>query len=280
MTDLCLTDIAGRVLAHDLIRYLAGAGGVYLLINLALARQLAGRRIRAVRPGWRQMRREFVVSLRTVLIFAANGTAISWGAVTGFLPVYDQVAAGPFGDGPGQGWPWLALSTLMVILAHDTWFYWLHRLLHHRAVFRHAHGLHHRSHNPTPFTSYAFDGIEAAGHAIFLPLFVAVVPMHPLALLIFAVHMMLRNAIGHCGYELFPAGADGRPLIGWMTTVTHHDLHHAHGQYNFGLYFTWWDRWMGTEWPEYERAFRQAAGRADGVTARAISDGSTPPQHF
>lgn len=33
--------------------------------------------------------------------------------------------------------------------------------------------------------------------------------------------------------------------------VTHHDMHHANGNSNFGLYFTWWDRLMGTEHQDY-----------------------------
>jgi sterol desaturase/sphingolipid hydroxylase (fatty acid hydroxylase superfamily) len=49
-------------------------------------------------------------------------------------------------------------------------------------------------------------------------------------------------------------------LFGWLTTVTHHDLHHAHAGTNFGLYFTFWDRIMGTEDPNYERAFALASG--------------------
>jgi sterol desaturase/sphingolipid hydroxylase (fatty acid hydroxylase superfamily) len=28
-------------------------------------------------------------------------------------------------------------------------------------------------------------------------------------------------------------------------------MHHEHAPRNFGLYFTWWDRFMGTEHPEY-----------------------------
>jgi sterol desaturase/sphingolipid hydroxylase (fatty acid hydroxylase superfamily) len=72
--------------------------------------------------------------------------------------------------------------------------------------------------------------------------------------------MMLRNAIGHCGYEVFPPRADGRPLFDWLTTVTHHDLHHARAGTNFGLYFTFWDRIMGTEDSNYGRAFARAVG--------------------
>jgi len=69
--------------------------------------------------------------------------------------------------------------------------------------------------------------------------------------------MMLRNAVGHCGYELFPAFR-GKPLLGWLTTVTHHDLHHAQAGWNFGLYFTFWDKVMGTEHPEYQEKFAKA----------------------
>jgi sterol desaturase/sphingolipid hydroxylase (fatty acid hydroxylase superfamily) len=63
--------------------------------------------------------------------------------------------------------------------------------------------------------------------------------------------MMLPDAIGHCGYELFPRGWADRPILGLVTMVTHHDMHHEHAPRNFGLYFTWWDRLMGTEHPDY-----------------------------
>lgn len=284
MNEYCLTDLAARVLAHDLLRYVLGAGGVYLVVNVVLATgPLAGRQIRARRPGWRQMRREIVIGLRTVLVFTANGTFITWGAVTGMLPVYGDMAE----YGPG----WLVGTIVLVIVAHDTWFYWMHRLIHHRRLFGRVHQLHHRSRNPTPFTSYAFDVPEAAGHAVFLTLFLALVPMHPAGIMIFAIHMMLRNAIGHSGYEVFPARADGRPLLDWISTVTHHDLHHAAPGYNFGLYFTWWDRWMGTEHPQYHARFRAAvsthraalqaqAGTTETLTAMPVPGAPKRPPRF
>jgi sterol desaturase/sphingolipid hydroxylase (fatty acid hydroxylase superfamily) len=60
---------------------------------------------------------------------------------------------------------------------------------------------------------------------------------------------------------LMPATAAGRPLIDCLTTTNHHDLHHGQAESNFGLYFTWWDRWMGTENPDYHAAFARAAFR-------------------
>jgi sterol desaturase/sphingolipid hydroxylase (fatty acid hydroxylase superfamily) len=83
---------------------------------------------------------------------------------------------------------------------------------------------------------------------------------------LFIVHQIVKNTLAHCGYELMPAAADGRPLLDWLTTTTHHDLHHAESDSNFGLYFTWWDRWMGTENPHYRAAFARAATRRTTAT--------------
>lgn len=251
MIDINPTQLILGVLTHDALRYALGAGGTFLLINTLLARRLAQRKIRPPVADWLQIRREVLTSARTVLIFAATGVLISLGSLYGLIPIYNRIEE--------FGWTYLIGSLAVIIVAHDAWFYWTHRMLHHRRLFRWAHRTHHRSHNPTPFASYAFDTSEAALNALFLPVFVMIIPMHPMALLIFVLHMMLRNAIGHCGYEIFPARSDGRPLCDWLTTVTHHDQHHANGRYNLGLYFTWWDRWLGTEHPDYHAAFARVA---------------------
>ena len=110
-----------------------------------------------------------------------------------------------------------------------------------------------------------------------MPLALILIPASPLAVMLFLAHMMLRNAIGHCGYELFPAARNGRPLFDWMTSVTHHDLHHAQAGWNYGLYFTWWDRLMGTEHPLYHEKFAAAVRiPLDGSAAAAIRRPSTP----
>ena len=45
------------------------------------------------------------------------------------------------------------------------------------------------------------------------------------------------------------------PILKQFTTVTHHDMHHESARGNYGFYFTWWDRWMGTEHKDYETRF-------------------------
>lgn len=247
---LCLyADVFGA----DLMRYVVGAGGVYLVVNICLPARLARQKIRDSGPVSGQIRRELLASMRTVAIFAGVGTTIGLGSRLGIIDIYSEI-----GD---YGWAYFAASIIILIVAHDAWFYWSHRLLHHRALFRRLHRLHHRSHNPTPFTSYSFDVGEAVVNAAFLPLILLFLPAHPIALFVFVTHMILRNALGHCGVEVFPALSNGKPLAGWLTSVTHHDLHHSHGRWNMGLYFTWWDRWMGTEHPDYHERFAALAPR-------------------
>lgn len=251
-----LADLFAEAFIFDFLRYVFGAGGVYLVVNLSLSGLLAGRKIRPDYPRREQILREMAASFRTVLIFTAIGTGIGLGVEPGIFKVYFDVS--------DMGIPYLLVTTVVVIVLHDAYFYWLHVVLHRPRFFRYLHRTHHRSNNPTPFASYSFDAGEAIGQAIFSPLVLLVLPMHPIALLIFTSHMMLRNAMGHCGYELFPARRDGRPRFDWMTTVTHHDLHHANARWNIGLYFTWWDRLMGTEHPEYYAKFRQAVHKSTG----------------
>lgn len=254
MPDLTtLLSIYSDVFGGDLMRYVLGAGGTYLLINILLAKRLSTQKIRPSDPPKGQIMREILASLRTVLIFAAAGTSIALGAKAGLITIYHKVDT--------LGWIYFAFSVAALIVLHDAWFYWTHRALHYPPLFRQFHRLHHKSHQPTPFTSYSFDMGEAVVNAVYLPLVLLLLPAHPVALFIFVTHMMLRNAVGHCGIEVFPANRKGHPVFGWLTSVTHHDLHHAHAGYNLGLYFSWWDRAMKTEHPEYLAEFARVAPR-------------------
>ena len=261
MQDPSLTQLALTILTIDFLRYALAAGAVWLLVDVVFVRRLAGRRILdAVRqPG--QIPREFTYSLSTVLIFAANGLLVWLLSAAGTVEVYAHVAA--------RGWAWWWLSLALIIVAHDAYFYWTHRWLHQRRWFRAVHGRHHASLHPTPWAAYAFHPVEALVQAAFLPLFLLAVPVHRGVIAVFLIHMILRNAIGHCAHELMPWGWTRR-WLGWITPVSHHHFHHARNRGNFGLYFTWWDRWCGTEDLEYLRYGDARYGRTvrpDGFVA-------------
>ena len=166
-----------------------------------------------------------------------------YGIRAGIIEIYSEASS--------YGWLYYGVTLIGMVVAHDTYFYWVHWLMHRPGVMKYIHRVHHKSHNPTPWAAYSFDIFEGAIHAFFVPLFLVFVPVHTSVILLFLAHMIIRNAIGHCGYELFPRWWATHPLLGLITLVTHHDMHHSSFRYNMGLYFSYWDRIMGTEHPDY-----------------------------
>ena len=243
----------------DVARYVTFAVGVWFTLWVLLAAPLASRKIRGERPPARQLLMEFACSIRSIMIFSTVGLLTFSLFRAGLMP-------GPYiARELGPVWFWSSL--VLMIIGHDAWFYWTHRLIHDRRLFRAFHRRHHRSHNPSPFTAYSFDLGEAAINALFVPLWMMIVPTQWPVAGLFMLHQIVRNTLGHSGYELFPASRDGRPLLPWLTTVTHHDLHHAQAGYNYGLYFTWWDRLMGTEHPDYLAKFAAVTARKQRATS-------------
>ena len=237
----------------DVIRYVIFATSFWLLLWYALAQPLAGRRIRSQRPPARQLRKEFLYTLRSIAVFSTASLVVTIAHHFGW-PKGSKIAAswGPL---------WFWTSLVLMIVAHDAYFYWAHRLSHIRRLFRWVHRRHHLSNNPSPFTAYSFDWPEAVLMGSFVPLWVLIVPTSWVVVDLFVLHQIVRNTLLHCGIEVMPVRRDGRPRFDWMTTTTHHDLHHGKVGWNFGLYFTWWDRWMGTEHPDYHRHFAAAVRR-------------------
>jgi sterol desaturase/sphingolipid hydroxylase (fatty acid hydroxylase superfamily) len=84
------------------------------------------------------------------------------------------------------------------------------------------------------------------------------VPIHPIALLVFFVFEGVHTVYGHSGYELFPSWWTKHWFFKHKTAIaTHHSMHHEKVNGNYGLYFTWWDKRMGTEFMDYESKFEE-----------------------
>jgi lathosterol oxidase len=229
--------------AIEASRYLVAAGLLSAIIWAFWSAGLAARKVQGRTAGAHDVRREVLTSLRTAAIFSLSGFGIHLASLQGWVIVYTDFEQA----GPG----YLLGTVVLLILLHDTYFYWTHRLMHYRRFFRLFHLTHHKSRTPTPWAAYAFSIPEAVVQGAFTPIFVAFMPAHDLALFTFMAFQIVRNVMGHAGVELHPAGLVQSRWFGWNNTTTFHDLHHQTGRYNFGLYFGWWDRFMGTQHPDY-----------------------------
>ena len=262
ITELFASNLGQRALLGievEATRYTLGTLGVFFGIWIILAPWLVNRKIRAKRAPNKQIRMELMNSFKTICVFVALDIVIFDIAETGIFKKYDDIDE--------YGWLWYGLSIPVAIILHDTWFYWTHRAMHHKTLYKYFHLTHHRSHNPTPFTAYSFAAGEAVVNYAFVPIMMIFMPIHGSALAIVLLIMIYKNALAHCGYEIFPRGTTRHWLLKHSTTVTHHDMHHEKASGNYGFYFTWWDQIMGTEHTHYEERFDQATG----AKPRAVS---------
>jgi sterol desaturase/sphingolipid hydroxylase (fatty acid hydroxylase superfamily) len=256
------TAVFPAIMTLELGRYVIGAGLVSFILWAFWRAGLAGRKIQKRNATRADYARELRASFRTVLIFAATGFCMYLASRGGWLTIYTD----PSERGPIYFTP----SLIAMVLAHDAYFYWTHRAMHHPRLFRFFHRTHHKSHTPTPWTAYSFDAPEAFVIAAFVPAWIALVPMHDLAIYLFMTWQIARNVLGHAGVELSPVSGRPSRLFGWLNTTTHHDLHHQNARWNYGLYFSRWDRWMGTEHHEYQARVAQI------VVARAAAEQPGP----
>ncbi len=254
--DYFVTNLAEGMRIEGM-RYLIGAGGTFFITWILLRGALANRRIRKALPAKlrnKQIGRELRNSSITILVFvfAYSLTEYTLQSIFGqsVFRIYTDVAE--------YGWVYLVFSVVLWTVGLDTYFYWTHRFMHHKRFYKFFHMAHHRSHNPTPFTAYSFAPPEAILVYLFVPIFFTIVPMHDVAFVSAMLIQIIRNAMAHCGYELFPRGWAQHPILGIFSTVTHHDLHHEKGNGNYGFYFTFWDRVMGTEHADYIERFARA----------------------
>lgn len=255
-------------LVLDVGRYVVAACGMALILKLFWNAGLGRRKIQTRLASHAQIRREILTSLRTGIIFSLTGVVVVLGAIHGVFTIYTDFEI--------AGVVYLGISLIAIIVAHDAYFYWTHRLMHHPRLYPYFHRTHHRSVTPTAFAAYAFDVPEALLMALFTPLWLLMVPMHGLGMFLFMAFMIVRNVMGHAGVELMPRGLADSRWFGWINATTHHDLHHSSFHHNYGLYFTWWDRMMGTEHPAYRETLRgdrevTEAGEQSAAAATATS---------
>jgi len=154
-------------------------------------------------------------------------------------------------DPEQHGLWYIGASFLLVLILQDAYFYFTHRLSHHPKCYKWLHQGHHQSKNPTPWTAFAFDPAESMIQAIYLIGVTIFIPMHLFVLVAVVMVMTMGALFHHFGVRLFDDSPLGKWMGSWIVGTTHHWLHHRKYTVHYGLYFTFWDRLLGTHFPGY-----------------------------
>jgi Delta7-sterol 5-desaturase len=237
----------------ELARYFISATLLFALVWLLKKTAWKSRQIQARNASNEDLRREIASSVMTCFLYLFIAIPNSWAFANGYFPIAD----------PAMPWWQVGLTFIAMVFAHDAYFYWTHRAMHTRLLFKYVHRHHHRSVTPTPFTAYSFAVPEVFINALFVTLWLATVPTPPQVTLAFLTFQIIRNVTAHAGLELHPRWWLASPFTCWINTTTHHDLHHSGGlTTNFGTWFTFWDKMMGTEHPHYAQTFERVVAVA------------------
>jgi sterol desaturase/sphingolipid hydroxylase (fatty acid hydroxylase superfamily) len=220
-------------------KYLAVGGVLTLLYSQTWLRLNYVQRATSqpVRDNWLRV----LLTLQTLLIYSSFGLILLFvQRQFGFSPVYTNIEE--------RGWPYFFFSIALMMVSIDAIFYWAHRVMHWRPVYIRVHKLHHRFINVTPWTTYSFHFYESLVDSVlvfFLPLMFF--PWHPAALAVYTTINITWSTYLHAGYDFIPKKWQNHVPFRWFYSSTHHSLHHQYGLCNYGLYFAYWDRSMGTE---------------------------------
>jgi Delta7-sterol 5-desaturase len=195
----------------------------------------------------KQFRKEVYWSMLTAMIFAVVGTltAVVW--QRGYTSIYQNINDFPL-------W-WIPVSIGLSMFIHETYYYWLHRLMHHPTIYKTVHQVHHDSRITSAWTAFSFHPIEGILESLIMPAIIIVIPMHIYAIIFHLTIMTITAAINHLDIEIYPKNWFGNWFGKHIIGATHHSHHHKFYRYNFGLYFTFWDKWGKTESPNFEKDF-------------------------
>ena len=222
-----------------LTRYFVTAG-IFYVYYMKLKSGKDKKRILSRRAAKKsQIKKEIYWSTISSVVFAV------FGALTYLLYLHGNTAI--YIEPEKFGYWYLPVSLVLVLFIHETYYYWMHRVMHFPRIYKWVHKVHHKSLSPTPWSSFSFHPWESLLEAIILPVVLIVIPVNLFVLGFYLVFMTISSVINHLDIEIYPASFQkssfGRFLIG----ATHHHFHHEEFSTNYGLYFTFWDRIMGTQ---------------------------------
>lgn len=235
------------------LRYALLASTAFLIFYVIRKHRLEFRKIQVKFPKAKDYVREICFSAITAAIFTGIGFGVFATPFARFTQAYYDISK--------FGITYFIISILLMIIVHDTYFYWTHRWMHRKSVYKFVHRVHHLSTNPSPWAAMAFHPLEAVVEGSVIVLIAFLFPVHPLAIGIFLLFMMTYNVYGHLGFELYPKGFSKNLIGKWINTSVNHNMHHQTVNGNYGLYFLWWDRWMGTLMANYDATFDSVKSR-------------------
>jgi sterol desaturase/sphingolipid hydroxylase (fatty acid hydroxylase superfamily) len=178
---------------------------------------------------WRDQVRDnmFWSILSGVTVWTGYEASSYWMYASGRLPVIDD--------------PWYFVACLYLLIAWSTTnFYFVHRALHWKPVYRYVHELHHRNVDVGPWSGISMHPLE---HLVYFSPFLLwwLLPVHPVIIILTGFYQALSPALSHSGFDYLKLGRLRIKTGDW-----YHQLHHQYFNLNYGNTPTPFDKLFGS----------------------------------
>ena len=159
-----------------------------------------------------------------------------------------------------------ALELLIYVFAHvfivEPLYYWYHRLLHLRVLYKKHHIYHHWSVITSPTTSFTFTFLERISYSFIfaIPLICAGLFGYSslFGMFIYIIVFDFCNSIGHLNYEIFPKRYGNSKMRFLFYTPSFHSQHHTQFHYNYSLFMPIYDKIFKTYFMDSDKIFYRA----------------------
>ncbi|KAG0175424.1 c-5 sterol desaturase [Apophysomyces sp. BC1034] len=175
-----------------------------------------------------QVRGEIESAMSAIPGFALLTVPWFVGEINGYSLLYEGMPSSIL------DWAFLLISMPVFLFFTDFGIYWLHRWLHYPILYKHLHKPHHKWIVPTPFASHAFHPVDGYLQSVPYHLYVYCLPMHKWLYMFMFVFVNVWTVMIHDGNFI------SKSTI--INTSAHHAVHHLYFNYNYGQYFTFWDK--------------------------------------
>jgi len=162
-------------------------------------------------------------------------------------------------NGPIPSWQTICVQIFASIMIMDFLFYWSHRFLHHRLIYKYIHKQHHEFKTTIGIASEYAHPIEGVISNI-IPTIIGPILQgaHLYVFLLWLFIRELETLDAHSGFK-FPFSPFN--FIPFQGGADRHDFHHSHNVGNFGAFFIFWDWLCGTDvsytnWKQKEKKIK------------------------
>ena len=146
---------------------------------------------------------------------------------------------------------WFVLIIVAIPFFDSAHFYFIHRLLHWKPLYRVAHAVHHRNVSTGPWSGFSMHPLE---HLIYLSnvLIHVLFASHPIHIFFHLQWNAIGAGVSHTGYESLTVR--GKPMI--YLSPFHHQLHHRLYNCNYGNGLVPMDKLFGSDHDGTDEAWR------------------------